>query len=130
MKKLSKDAQGFTQRQRRVGEEVRQAIAHMIERGELPHPILDETPVTITEVRISPDLRNASVYLLPLGGKNQAVILDVMREVKRHMKHQIGQMLRLRYIPELTFHLDTSFFEANRIEALLNKPEVKKDLKS
>ncbi|WP_299442167.1 30S ribosome-binding factor RbfA [uncultured Rhodospira sp.] len=119
-----------SQRQLRVGEELRHALAWTLEEGNIREPALAGTPVTITEVRVSPDLRNATVFCMPLGGGEaaEAEVLEGLRRVKPFLRHEVASRVRLRYVPDLSFATDTSFDTADRIEAILHSPEVARDV--
>jgi ribosome-binding factor A len=119
-----------SQRQLRVGEELRHALAWTLEEGNIRDPALAATPVTITEVRVSPDLRNATVFCMPLGGgaTAEADVLDGLRRVRPFLRHALAARVRLRYVPDLVFATDTSFDAADRIEAILHSPEVARDI--
>ncbi|MBI3446034.1 MAG: 30S ribosome-binding factor RbfA [Magnetospirillum sp.] len=117
-----------SQRQLRVGEELRHAIAMVIERGEFRDPDLQGRPITVTEVRVSPDLRNATVFVVPLGGGEVQPILDGLKRAKAFLRHEISRMVQLRAVPDLWFQPDTTFDTASRIDAVLNSPEVRRDI--
>jgi len=117
-----------SQRQLRVGEELRHVIANLIERGEFRDPDLAGRGITVTEVRVSPDLRNATVFVTPLGGGDPAPMLAGLKRAKAFLRREIGQRVQLRGVPELWFQVDTTFDEANRIELLLHSPEVRRDI--
>ncbi|MQX38374.1 30S ribosome-binding factor RbfA [Roseospira navarrensis] len=119
-----------SQRQLRVGEELRHALAWTLEEGNIRDPALAGTPVTITEVRVSPDLRNATVFCMPLGGGEaaEAEVLAGLRRVKPFLRHAVAERVRMRHVPDLTFATDTSFDEADRIEAILHSPQVARDI--
>jgi ribosome-binding factor A len=119
---------GPSQRQLRVGEELRHALAWVLERGDIREATLTEVPVTVTEVRLSPDLRNATIFVMPLGGKRMDEVLEAMRKVKGHLRHEMLKKVEMRVAPNLFFEADTSFDEANHIEQLLHSPEVLRDL--
>ena len=119
-----------TQRQLRVGEELRHAIANVIERGEFRDPDLQGRPITITEVRVGPDLRNATVFVVPLGGGDVAPILAGLKRAKAFLRHEISRSVQLRAVPDLWFQSDATFDEASRIEALLRSPEVRRDIEA
>lgn len=123
--------QSQSQRQRRVGEELRHALAWTLEQANIRDPGLASHPVTITEVSVSPDLRNATVFCVPLGGGAEAEseVLAGLRRIKPFLRHRVADRVRLRYVPDLTFQADPSFDAADRIEALLHSPEVARDLK-
>lgn len=117
-----------SQRPLRVGEELRHALARIFERGELRDPDLQGVTVTVTEVRVSPDLKNATAYVMPLGGTHAAEVLAALRRCAPFLRKALAREVPLRYAPALAFALDTSFEYASRIDALLHKPEVERDL--
>jgi ribosome-binding factor A len=117
-----------SQRQLRVGELVRHALADILQRGDVHDPALEGTVVTIPEVRMSPDLKLATVFVMPLGGKDTDAILAAFERNSRFLRGDVAHRVNLRYAPELRFRLDTSFEEGDRIDALLRSPEVKRDL--
>jgi ribosome-binding factor A len=117
-----------SQRQLRVGELVRHALAEILQRGDIHDPAFEGTVVTVPEVQMTPDLKLATVYVMPLGGKDGDEIVEAFERNKRFLRGEIGRRVELRYAPDLTFRLDTSFDEAARIDALLRSPDVKKDL--
>ncbi len=127
-RKMPASARTPGQRQLRVGEELRHAIAHMIERGEFRDPDLQGRAITVTEVRVSPDLRNATIFIMPLGGGDCGPVLAGLGRATPYLRHELGRMIQLRLIPDLHFLADTSFDEAGRIDALLRLPEVRRDL--
>ena len=117
-----------SQRQLRVGEELRHIIANVIERGDIRDPDLIGRAITVTEVRISPDLKNATVFVIPLGGGDVTPILAGLKRAKSFLRHEIARSVDLRAVPNLSFEPDISFDEATRIDALLRSPEVRRDL--
>jgi ribosome-binding factor A len=117
-----------SQRQLRVGEELRHALAEVLQRGELRDPALAEVTVTVTEVRVSPDLKNATAYVMPLGGRNGAVVIEGLTRSAGYLRGQLARAVPLRFSPTLSFALDTSFDHASRINELLHRPEVARDL--
>ena len=125
---MSRDNQPFGQRQLRVGEELRHALAWIIERGELRDPALAEAPVTVTEVRINPDLRQATVFVMPLGGGGQDAVLAALTRARGFLRRRIAGSVKLKYVPDLTFRIDRSFEEAERIARALREPRVARDL--
>jgi ribosome-binding factor A len=118
---MSKGARGASQRQLRVGELVRQVLGDILQRGEVRHPDVAGVPITITEVRMSPDLKAAVAYVMPLGGKNTAEVLAGLRLSAAFLRGRVGREVKLRFAPELRFEADPSFDTAGRIEALLDK---------
>ena len=118
-----------SQRQLRVGEELRHALAWVLERGEIRDPGLSGLTVTVTEVRISPDLRNATAFVMPLGGGDStADVVDALNRAKPFVRRQIAKAVKLKYLPGLNFIADPSFDEARRINDLLADPVVARDL--
>lgn len=121
---------GPSQRQLRVAEEIRHVLAGVMMRGELHDPALDGVSVTVTEVRISPDLQNATVFSLPLAGTKVADVLKGLNRSAPFLRAQVGKAMQLRYAPTLTFVADKSFDEAHHIEELLKSEKVARDLKA
>jgi ribosome-binding factor A len=120
--------EGPSQRQLRVGEELRHALAYLLERGELHDPALQDVAVTVTEVRVSPDLKNATAYVMPLGGSHSPEVLAALKRSAAYVRGALARTVQLRHAPQIGFALDTSFDHASRIEALLHRPEVARDL--
>ncbi len=116
------------QRQLRVGEELRHALAEIFGRGGLRDPALKNASVTVTEVRISPDLRNATAFVTPLGGGDATALLTALARAAPYVRGQIGRTIRLRFTPAIAFELDTSFDRVSHIDALLLRPAVAADL--
>lgn len=129
-RKTSNRERGPSQRQLRVGEEIRHVLAGVMMRGELHDPALDGVSVTISEVRISPDLKNATVFSLPLAGTKVDDVLKGLNRCAPFLRAQVGRAMQLRYAPTLTFVADTSFDEAHRIEEILRSEKVARDLKA
>ena len=117
-----------TQRQLRVGEELRHIIANIIERGEIRDPDLAGRAITVTEVRISPDLKNATVFVVPLGGGEVETVVKGLKRARSIIRHEVARQVDLRVAPDLFFEPDTSFDEASHIDALLRSPQVRRDL--
>jgi ribosome-binding factor A len=118
-----------SQRQLRVGEEVRHALARLLRPGELRDPALFDANVTVTEVQLSPDLRNATAFVMPLGGANAADIIAGLRRSAPYLKGQLGKLVRLRRVPNLSFALDGAFDSAERIATVLRSEAVARDLR-
>ncbi|HMA48975.1 MAG TPA: 30S ribosome-binding factor RbfA [Magnetospirillaceae bacterium] len=126
---MSKGAQKApSQRQLRVGEEIRHILANVLERGDVRDPDVAGKVITVTEVSISPDLRNASVYVVEMGGGDIKSLLTGLKRVASFFRHELSKKMNLRIVPMLHFHPDTSFDRASRIESLLALPEVRRDL--
>ena len=121
-------AQELSQRQLRVGQEVRRVIAQAIEQGEVRSPELSEAFITITQVVMSPDLKYATVYLTTLTGRNMGVVLEQLTAEKWLFKKLVADKLKLRWTPEINFRVDDTFDEVERINKLMNDPKVKADL--
>ena len=121
-------AQELSQRQLRVGQEVRKVIAEAIEQGEVRSPEITDAIITITQVIMSPDLKYATVYLMTLNGKNLGVVLEQLQAEKWLFKKLVAAKLKLRYTPEINFRVDDTFDEVDRVNKLLNDPKVKADL--
>ena len=117
-----------SQRQLRVGEELRHALARILRDGECRDPALDNASITVTEVRMSPDLRNATAFVMPLAGTNATDVVAGLERSATFLKGLVAREVRLRNTPSLVFALDDTFDRANRISALLTRPEVARDL--
>jgi len=117
-----------SQRQLRVGEEIRHLLAQLLRPGELRDPALREANITVTEVRLSPDLRNATAFVMPLAGANAGEIMAGLRRSAPFLKARLARELDLRYVPNLVFALDHAFESAERIATLLASPTVERDL--
>ena len=128
-KKSHRDsAPGASQRQLRVGELVRHAIAEMLSRGEVHDPVLEDHLVTVPEVRMSPDLRLATIYVMPLGGRDTEEVVEALERHKKYLRGEIARRINLKFAADIRFRLDDRFEEAERIEKLLKQPDVQRDL--
>jgi ribosome-binding factor A len=114
----------------RVGELVRHALVEVFSRETLQDPVLSSHAITVPEVRMSPDLRLATVYVMPLGGRDAAAVLAALEKNKRWLRGALAKRIDIKFMPELRFRIDATFDEADRIERLLRSPEVARDLKS
>ena|SRR5579863_9036677 len=121
-------ALGASQRQLRVGEEMRHALAQIFQRGTLRDPALQDVNLTVTEVRVSPDLKHATAFVMPLGGRNAADAVAGLRRGAAYLRRELARAVKLRVAPTITFELDESFDHASRVEALLHRPDVARDL--
>jgi len=119
---------GPSQRQLRVGETLRHALAEILVRGDIHDPDLMGVSVTITQVLPSGDMRHATAYCEPLGGKNADKIVAALNRHKAYLRGQMGHLIALKFTPELRFVEDTSFAEAERIENILKSERVQRDL--
>ncbi len=121
-------ATGPSQRQLRAGEVSRHAIAEILSRGEVHDPVLQGHMITVPEVRMTPDLRLATIYVMPLGGQDKQPVLDALERNKRYLRGEIARRVNLKFAPDIRFRLDDRFDEAERIEKLLRSSQVKRDL--
>ena len=120
---------GDSPRQLRVGELVRHALADMLSRGDVHDPVIEGRMITVPEVRMSPDLRLATIYVMPLGGRDEQEVLAALENNKRYMRGEIARRINLKFAPDIRFRIDERFDEAERIEKLLRTPAVQRDLK-
>jgi ribosome-binding factor A len=118
----------LSQRQLRVGELVRHALADMLARGEVHDPVIEGHLITVPEVQMTGDLRLATIYIVPLGGRDSDAVLAALERNKRFLRGEIGRHVNLKFAPEIRFRLDERFDEAERIEKLLRTPAVRRDL--
>lgn len=128
MSKARHKPHGPTQRMLRVGELVRHALASLFARGEIEDPQLEGAVITVPEVRMSPDLRVASAYVMPLGGERAAEIVDALNRHQRFIRGRIAPELDLKFAPEVRFFVDETFEEFGKIDALLKSERVQRDL--
>ena len=119
---------GASQRQLRVGELVRHAIADLLSAGSVHDPALEGHIVTVPEVRMSPDLKLATIYVMPLGGRGIEDVVAALERNKKFLRGEIAHQINLKFAPDLRFRADDRFEEAARIDKLLRSPEVKRDL--
>ncbi len=118
-----------SQRQLRVGELIRHAVAEMLSRGEVHDPVIETHLITVPEVRMSPDLKLATIYVMPLGGKDVKEVITALNDNKRFLRGEIAHRVNLKFAPDIRFRADERFDEAERIEKLLRTPAVQRDLK-
>ncbi len=117
-----------TQRMLRVAELIRHAMAQVLTRGVLNEPALVGRVVTIPSVKMSPDLKLATVFVMPLGGEDRQLVVEALERHKKFLRGEIAQKINLRYAPDVRFKIDESFENAARIDALLHSPKVAQDL--
>lgn len=117
-----------SQRQLRVGEALRHALVRILERAHFRDPDLLDVSVTVSEVRVSPDLRNATAFVLPLGGTNKETVIAALRRAAPYLRGQLAHEVDLRMVPNLSIEADTSFDYATHIDSLLRRGEVARDL--
>jgi len=121
-------APGGSQRQLRVGELVRHAVADILAHGSVHDADLEGHIITVPEVRMSPDLKLATIYVMPLGGHDIEIVLAALERNKKFLRGEIAHRVNLKFAPEIRFRADERFDEAERIEKLLRTPEVQRDL--
>lgn len=125
---------GPSQRQLRAGELVRHSLVEVFRREDLRDPALHSLSITVTEVRMTPDLKQATVFVAPLGASIEAdkhpEIIKALNHAAPHLRHLLGQKIDMKFTPALVFRADESFAEARRIDELLASPNVARDLKS
>ncbi len=119
---------GASQRQLRVGELVRHAVSQMLTRGDIHDPVIESHMITIPEVRMTADLKLATIYVMPLGGRDAAEVVAALNTHKKYLRGEIAHRVNLKFAPDIRFRLDERFDEAERIEKLLRTPEVRRDL--
>lgn len=117
-----------SQRQLRVGEALRHALAAVLTQGGFKDPLLSDAHITVTEVRVSPDLRNATAFVTPLGGAALEETVVALNRAAGFIRSRLGNEVELRFLPRLTFQADHSFEEAMRLRAVLAQPRVQQDL--
>jgi len=122
-------AAGPSQRALRVGEVIRHAVSELLTRGDVHDPVLEGHLITVPEVRMSADLRLATIYIMPLGGRDVEEVLEALERHKRFLRGEIAHHVNLKFAPEIRFRIDERFDEAERIEKLLRTPAVQRDLK-
>lgn len=119
---------GPTQRQQRVAEIVRHALAEVLQRGDIQDPVLGTHVVTVPEVRMSPDLKLATAYVMPLGGMDEAPVIAALERNRKALRQEVARRVNLKYAPDLRFRRDETFDEAQRIDTLLRDERVQRDL--
>jgi ribosome-binding factor A len=119
---------GASQRQLRVGETVRHAIADILAQGHVHDPVLEGHLITVPEVRMSADLKLATIYVMPLGGRDTTEVIDALDHNRKFLRGEIARRVNLKFAPDIRFRVDERFDEAERIEKLLRTPAVQKDL--
>jgi ribosome-binding factor A len=124
----NRDHASDSQRQLRVGELIRHELAAMLSRGDIHDPVIEGHMITVPEVRVSPDLRLATIYVMPLGGRDIEKVIEALERNKRYVRGEIARRVNLKFAPEIRFHVDERFDEAERIEKLLRTPAVQRDL--
>lgn len=122
-------SKGPSQRQLRVGEQVRHALSDILQRGEVSDDVIETTVVSVSEVRMSPDLKIATAFVSPLGAKDDDAVIKALARNAKFIRGRVSGALRqMKYMPEFRFRLDTSYDNMAKIDELLRSPEVKRDL--
>jgi ribosome-binding factor A len=121
---------GPSQRQQRVAELVRHALAEVLSRGDIQDPVLASHVVTVPEVRMSPDLRLATAYVMPLGGRDEKPVLQALARHRKVLRQEVARRVNLKFAPDLRFMRDETFDEASRVDALLRSERVRRDLQT
>lgn len=127
-KQSNRDGKAPTQRMLKVGEQIRRTLSSVLQRGEVHDPDLNRMMITVGEVRMSPDLRVATAYILPLGGKNKEEALDAMRRNRHEIRHLVVKGGSQKFAPELRFEIDGTFDQMDATRALLADDHVRQDL--
>lgn len=127
MAKRFEQTTGPSQRQQRVAEIIRHALAEVLSRGDLQDDVLMKNVITIPEVRMSPDLKLATAYVMPLGGKDEDAVIKALEKNKKVLRQEVARRVNLKFAPDLRFRRDESFDEAARIDALLRSERVARD---
>jgi ribosome-binding factor A len=119
---------GPSQRQLRVGELVRHTLAELLARGDVHDPIIEKHLITVPEVRLTADLRMATIYVMPLGGRDAEAVVEALENNKKFLRSEIAKRVNLKFAPDIRFRVDERFDEAERIEKILRTPQVQRDL--
>ena len=117
-----------SQRMLRVAELIRHALSELLSRGAVPDPALAGKVITVPDVKMSPDLKIATAYVMPLGGKDVKEVIDALERNKKALRTEVAHRISLKFAPDLRFRADTSFDYSQSVDAILNSPKVKQDL--
>jgi ribosome-binding factor A len=128
MSRIAPKSAAPSHRLQRVAEQIRHALSEILARGEVDDPVLNRRLVTVAEVRMSPDLKLATIAVLPLGGREAQQTLEALRLHKKSMRTMVAHRVNLKYAPDLCFVIDESFDVQARMDALLRSPRVARDL--
>jgi ribosome-binding factor A len=126
----TRSEKGPSQRQLRVGELIRHAMADMLTRGAVHDPVLEGHLITIPEVRMTADLRQATIYVMPLGGRDVKEVIDALNHNRKFLRGEIAHRVNLKFAPDIRFRVDERFDEAERIEKILRTPRVRRDIEN
>ena len=117
-----------SQRQLHAGELIRHALAEILVRGEVHDPVIENHVITVPEVRMTPDLRLATIYVMPLAGRDAGEVVAAFERNKRFLRGELAHRVNMKFAPEIRFRIDERFEEAERIAKLLRTPDVQRDL--
>jgi ribosome-binding factor A len=117
-----------SQRQLRAGELIRHALAEILVRGEVHDPVIENHVITVPEVRMTPDLRLATIYVMPLAGRDAGEVVAAFERNKRFLRGELAHRVNMKFAPEIRFRIDERFEEAERIAKLLRTPDLQRDL--
>ncbi len=117
-----------SQRMLRVGELIRHALSDLLSRGSVNDPVLDGHVITVPAVRMSPDLKLATAFVMPLGGRDVAPVLEALDRHRKELRTEVAHRISMKFAPDLRFKADQSFDYGAKIDAILDRPEVKRDL--
>jgi ribosome-binding factor A len=107
---------------------IRHALAEMLSRGDIHDPVIEAHMITVPEVAMTPDLRLATIYVMPLGGRDAKPVIEALERNKKFLRGEIARRINLKFAPDIRFRFDERFDEAERIEKILRTPEVRRDL--
>ncbi len=127
--KKAPSGKSASQRQLRVGEMLRGALSEILTRGDIRDPALQGAIITVSEVRVSPDLLNAIIYVVPLGHPDPDSIVEALTRAKKYVRGELARSVNMKFMPDLTFSADTTFDYAESVANILNSPKVARDLK-
>ena len=128
VRRQDRESRGTSQRQLRVSELIRHALAEMLTRGDVHDPVIEGHLITVPEVRMTADLRLATVYVMPLGGRDAETVVAALERNKKFLRGEIARRVNLKFAPDIRFRMDERFDEAERIQKLLRTPAVQRDL--
>ncbi len=120
--------EGRSVRLLRVGEQVRHALSEVLQRGEVRDDVIEKTVISVSEVRMSPDLKLATAYVMPLGGRDEGPVLEALNRNRKILRTEVAHRVNLKFAPDLRFRRDETFDEAARIDALLRSEKVRRDV--
>ena len=129
-KRVQNTGSSASQRQLRVGELIRHALAEMLARGDIHDPTIESHMITVPEVAMTADLRLATIYVMPLGGRDTDDVIAALDHNKKFLRGEIARRINLKFAPDIRFRFDERFDEAERIEKILRTPEVRRDIES